>query len=310
MKIKLLENTGLFIEPYGPGYYTMTKPMFLEYFFPKNIAFEFVPSNVKTDICVSSIQLVDKALLNNQNVNILISVENCSHWKHYIHYNKYGNYGNDMIDIYMYNHISKIHKGVYPTTNKPYIAIPVVYMEIDYYNNAKNNFISMPSLNCPFSEKKFCLLINRSNLNNNIEKLLRKLDKIGQIDHISKYTNRIGNSSCYHSINLLEVFNMYKFVICFENSYNDGYITQKIFNCFLAKTIPLYSGSPIVHQFLNTDGFINIPHDKTNEFDIEIINKLNNNEMEYMKMLNVDKISPTYNNEDYMKEIIDVLNKK
>ncbi|WP_016950670.1 glycosyltransferase family 10 domain-containing protein [Anabaena sp. PCC 7108] len=36
----------------------------------------------------------------------------------------------------------------------------------------------------------------------------------------------------------------YKFLICFENSREDGYITEKIFSAFFAGAIPIYFGAP------------------------------------------------------------------
>ena len=49
---------------------------------------------------------------------------------------------------------------------------------------------------------------------------------------------------------------IYKFIICFENSKTPGYITEKIFNVFLAKCIPIYDGAPNVTSFINPKSFI------------------------------------------------------
>ena len=54
-----------------------------------------------------------------------------------------------------------------------------------------------------------------------------------------------------------ELFREYKFVICFENSYAKGYITEKLPNVMMANSIGIYRGAPNVDEFFNTDSFIN-----------------------------------------------------
>lgn len=49
----------------------------------------------------------------------------------------------------------------------------------------------------------------------------------------------------------------YKFAICYENAKNiPGYITEKIFDCFFAGTIPVYLGAPNISDFIPNNCFI------------------------------------------------------
>ncbi len=54
------------------------------------------------------------------------------------------------------------------------------------------------------------------------------------------------NETFPSSIEKLKRLNQYKFNLCFENCYHEfwgrDYITEKIFDCFRAKTIPIYWG--------------------------------------------------------------------
>jgi hypothetical protein len=54
----------------------------------------------------------------------------------------------------------------------------------------------------------------------------------------------------------LQVMNQYKFSICFENCSFPGYVTEKIFDCFLAGCIPIYFGAPDIKDFVPADSFI------------------------------------------------------
>ncbi|MDC1274777.1 glycosyltransferase family 10 [Planktomarina temperata] len=49
----------------------------------------------------------------------------------------------------------------------------------------------------------------------------------------------------------------YKFAICFENmDLVPGYVTEKIFDCFYARCIPIYYGAENIHEFVPPETFI------------------------------------------------------
>ena len=75
----------------------------------------------------------------------------------------------------------------------------------------------------------------------------------------------------------------YKFAICFENSKNyTGWITEKIFHCFFAGTIPIYYGASNISDIIPSNCFIDYRKFKNNE---ELILFLENM---------TDKISQSY----------------
>lgn len=52
------------------------------------------------------------------------------------------------------------------------------------------------------------------------------------------------------------VLAQYKFNLCFENCAFPGYVTEKIFDCLLAGTIPVYFGAPDISDFVPSDCYI------------------------------------------------------
>jgi hypothetical protein len=52
----------------------------------------------------------------------------------------------------------------------------------------------------------------------------------------------------------------YTFAICFENMNLQGWITEKIFDCFYAGTIPVYLGAPDIQEYIPEDCFIDMRH--------------------------------------------------
>ncbi len=57
-------------------------------------------------------------------------------------------------------------------------------------------------------------------------------------------------------ISKYEVLQNYEFCLCFENMAMDGYITEKLFDCLYAGTIPLYMGAPNILEYVPAEVFI------------------------------------------------------
>jgi len=53
-----------------------------------------------------------------------------------------------------------------------------------------------------------------------------------------------------------DVLEKYKFSICYENASADGYITEKIFDCFFAGCVPIYLGAPNILDYIPANCFI------------------------------------------------------
>lgn len=71
-------------------------------------------------------------------------------------------------------------------------------------------------------------------------------------------------------INALKDF---KFHIAIENTKEDYYFSEKLIDCFLTGTVPIYYGCPSIHKFFNIKGIIEF--DTTLELK-EILDNLNN----------------------------------
>ena len=286
---------------FSMNYYSIqSAEKFVKYFFPDELKVKIDDNNFNTRL--HDIQL-DTDLKYDRKLHIMICVENCSVHTWYKHYNKYGNYNNPYIQIYLYNHISTIEE------TERYIAIPVIYCQINYY--IKNNELIKPSILTPFKEKKFCIILTPNNFREKEKsKIIDFLSKLGRCDSLNIYKQSIMNKSCYHSDELLNIIQLYKFAFVCENSLNDGYITEKIFNCFFGSCIPIYNGSKIINQFINCESFINV-NDIDNIHDKEIeIKRLSEDENLFQKKVNFEKISNQFSDEDYTNRLIKFIDMK
>jgi hypothetical protein len=288
LKVRFLQSSGNIEDNSKINHYAdMPKSQFIDMYLPSHREYQIVEEKDHADICICGTQHTDNSLLRKDELNIFYTVENFSVGRlHYQHLNHFGRYGNNMIQLYIYNDV------VIPTEN----TIPAIYQRINYFNKLNNINTKLyydkarefyNKLDCPFNEKKFCLFISQNMLNPIKMVALKLLSQIGPIyslREIAQHNKELQNANCYNSFELLKLFNQYKFIICCENSNTVGYITEKIFNVFLAKSIPIYHGDPEVDKFINKNSYI--------QFDNDIISKinlLNNNEYEYNKMINTYK---------------------
>ena len=61
----------------------------------------------------------------------------------------------------------------------------------------------------------------------------------------------------YHAIPYkLEALKDFRFSFVIENSRIDYYFTEKLIDCLLTGTVPVYFGCPSIGEFFNTDGFL------------------------------------------------------
>ena len=277
-KVRILQ-TGCFLDPKS----YMFMPQLFQYFLPSCFTYEVVDKNSPADICIFSICMNDKALLRKNEINILISIENLPHWNWHLHYTKYHDFNNDMVDIFFYN-----HKYIVKNTEK-YLMIPTVIPRVEYFKQVENKIYFKET---PFKEKKFAFIINSSLLNKPImEKCKSILQKYGEVDTIANYRRELQGTHIYNHPKFLELFNRFKFIICIENSPGDGYITEKIFNCFLAKTIPIYNGCDITSHYINRNSYFNA---FTLENNIDKLLLLRDNETKYNNFVSIPKISTSF----------------
>ena len=81
-----------------------------------------------------------------------------------------------------------------------------------------------------------------------------------QIPHLIDYGNNPFIS------NKRELFDEYQFALVIENSKQTNYFTEKIMDCLLLKTIPIYWGCPNIAEFFDTTGWIVLETESIEEF--------------------------------------------
>jgi len=126
------------------------------------------------------------------------------------------------------------------------------------YSNNFIDFLQNPTPRTIIPRKNICAVISNSNCKQR-NHFLDKLQQQISIDYAGNFRNNVPKiPGEYNSNNLLNFYSQYKFVICLENTKQETYITEKIINGFLAKTIPIYWGSDHICDYFNEERFINV----------------------------------------------------
>lgn len=81
----------------------------------------------------------------------------------------------------------------------------------------------------------------------------------------------------------LETLSKYRFSLCFENMPMDGYVTEKIFDCLYAGTVPIYLGAPNIDSLLPKDSYIDMRDFSDYKAMFHYVTNISDREWQYMR---------------------------
>jgi hypothetical protein len=179
----------------------------------------------------------------------------------------------------------------------------------DPQNNSKDNYLRFPLwllyffspfdskdlidkklrlFNKKYRKDKFCTLIARHDITKIRIKIFEAVSKIAPVDCPSLFLHN-DDSLRERFFNDKRLYlQQYKFNICPENSICEGYVTEKIFESLYSGCIPIYTGwsrdpEPGV---LNSDVILWFDLDGNNEYVLNEIKKLNENDRLFESFMN------------------------
>jgi hypothetical protein len=126
---------------------------------------------------------------------------------------------------------------------------------------------------------------------NEIQTPIKFWDKLGERGDFDKWRE-----------DKIKTFRPFQYSLCIENSSRENYFSEKITDCILNKTIPIYWGCSNINEYFNEDGIIQVKNAD------EIIRTLNSLTPEYYQS-KLDVIEENYNKafeyKDYVGNIRD-----
>lgn len=147
----------------------------------------------------------------------------------------------------------------------------------------------------PFEEKKFCVMVARRLTSRHPKEIYSKRKEMikffekkpnADFDLYGYYWKKKKRKNYRGELltDKLEKLKTYKFSICYENTRNiRGYITEKIFDCLGAGTVPVYLGASNITDYIPKSCFIDRREFESNEELYQFLKAMSKSE--YQKYL-------------------------
>jgi alpha(1,3/1,4) fucosyltransferase len=161
------------------------------------------------------------------------------------------------------------------------------FLQVKQIISRLDELIGLKNVKAKEKKKFCCIIISNESAFERID-FFKKLSKYKKIDCFGKtsLTNSDNNLLPKCWTENPEFLSQYKFVISFENSFEEEYITEKLVNTLLGKAIPVYRGAPNVSEYFNTDAFINYEdYGKNYDQMIRKIIELDKDDVKYEEFL-------------------------
>ena len=100
----------------------------------------------------------------------------------------------------------------------------------------------LKNFNRTYKKSKFCTLIARHDKNGIRTRIYNSISEISHVDSSGKLLHNDDTLRSIYNNDKNIYLQQYKFNICPENSINDGYVTEKIFQSLYSGCIPIYNG--------------------------------------------------------------------
>jgi hypothetical protein len=173
-------------------------------------------------------------------------------------------------------------------THNNIIDLPLFLYYI-HGNNFMNRLLNRHIINTV--PQKFCCFIVSNGGCQVRNKMFEMLSYYKKVDSLGKFNNNAGYviQYDYWTNEYLKELSKYKFIICFENSKNGTYITEKIANGYLANIIPIYWSTQHIKNIFNEDSMLFLEDENNHQCYIDICNRvveLDNDDSKYLEFIN------------------------
>lgn len=170
-------------------------------------------------------------------------------------------------------------------------TVPVQLFSITAYRN--NAWTHLQTRVIPTTvdlHTKFCAFVVGNGGVYIRNKFMQKLSQYRHVDSCGSYMNNIGKhapgKNCGDPV-YWNFLSQYKFNICFENTNQKNYITEKLFNAYMGGSIPIFWGTNQVLQWFNPKAFLYLEDESEEAMDklIEKIRIIDNDDALFRDMV-------------------------
>ena len=174
-----------------------------------------------------------------------------------------------------------------------------------FYNDLMRKYENLPNIDDPvsFLNREFCSTVVSDPYRSPIFfDVFNRLNEYKPIASGGRWNNNVGRPV----LDKMDFIKNYKFCLAFENMKVDGYVTEKIMEPLVARTIPIYWGSRSVKKEFGDGAYIDISDFDTVDRAIDFIKKVDNDDNLYMQILNRRADIP-YTYDEWCDRLLDFL---
>lgn len=180
--------------------------------------------------------------------------------------------------LQQFSHVISSHTNISHPSHHPYQQSLNWHFGVNSENIASYDFERLSNLEEPIKNKKISIISSgKTHFPGHIKRFrfFEKLHKEfeNEIDFFGKNINPIADKA--------EGLLNYKFSIAIENSHINNYWTEKIADCYLAYTVPIYHGCKNIDTYFNPNSYIELDINKPQKAFKEIEHILENSDQLY-----------------------------
>jgi hypothetical protein len=169
-----------------------------------------------------------------------------------------------------------------------------MFQPTDSLNSIQNICNSIEGIKNNINREKYCAFICRYDYFGDRAKFADLVAQINPINFPGNFRHNDDSLQINYNDDKIEYLKQFKFNLCPENSDNNGYVTEKIFDAIKAGCIPIYWGSENKPEpeILNQSRILFL---KLNGDNTDVINKirfLNENPQAYQEFVNQPVFQP------------------
>jgi len=137
---------------------------------------------------------------------------------------------------------------------------------------------------------KFCCCVVSNGSFHCRNRIFRELSKYKHVDSLGnfqrnveeRFTDPISSEAYFYKLS------QYKFILCFECEVEGFYITEKLVNAWISRSIPIYFGASNSRTMFNPESYLYLEKDNTTEYDnlVRRIVYLDKHNARYLEMVN------------------------
>jgi hypothetical protein len=138
-----------------------------------------------------------------------------------------------------------------------------------------------------YFSREFCAMVAGHDPSNTRSVAFDTVSKLGKVDSGGRFLNNTTKLLLDYGNDKIRFLENYKYVIALENSDTNGYVTEKIFDAYLAGCIPIYWGSnnSPEPEILNQDRILFLNPDNPSNLESQLSELCNDKNLEefYLK---------------------------